>query len=69
MNKMLSESGIVKAVAKQAIQRITRSVIADLQRMEYTLSGEDSELKTTWMKFACKSSMSSHLHGMSTMIL
>lgn len=48
MNKMLSESGIVKAVAKQAIQRITRKVIADLQRMEYTLSGEDSELKTTW---------------------
>lgn len=48
MNKKLSESSIVKTVAEQAIRRIARKVIADLQRMEHTLSGDDSELKTTW---------------------
>lgn len=48
MNKKLSESAIVKTVAEQAIRRIIRKVIADLQRMEHTLSGDDSELKTTW---------------------
>jgi hypothetical protein len=48
MTKKLSESAIVKTVAEQAIRRITRKVIADLQRMKHTLSGDDSELKTTW---------------------
>lgn len=32
----------------QAIQRMTRRAVADLQRMKHTLSGDDSELKTTW---------------------
>ncbi|MCC7277374.1 MAG: hypothetical protein IT487_03535 [Chromatiaceae bacterium] len=48
MNNKLSESAIVEAVAEQAIRRITRQVIADLQRMKDTLSGEGSGLKTTW---------------------
>lgn len=48
MNKKLSESAIVKTVAEQAVRRITRKVITDLQRMTQTLSGDDSELKTTW---------------------
>jgi len=48
MNRTLSESAIVKTVAEQAIRGITRKVIADLQRMEHILSGDDSELKTNW---------------------
>ena len=48
MSTALSETTIVKAVATQAIQRLTRKAVADLQRMKHTLSGDDSELKTTW---------------------
>jgi hypothetical protein len=48
MSKKLSESAIVKAVAVQATRRVTRKVIFDLQRMEHTLGGDDSGLKTTW---------------------
>jgi hypothetical protein len=48
MSEGLSESAIVRAVADQAAQRITRRVIADLQRITDTLSGDDSELKTAW---------------------
>jgi hypothetical protein len=48
MSKALKESTIVAAVAKLAAKRIGRKVIADLQHMQHTLSGDDSELKTTW---------------------
>jgi len=48
MSDMLSESAIISAVAQQAAQRITRKVVAALQRMNITLSGDDSGLKTTW---------------------
>lgn len=48
MNKKLSESAIVKALAEKTIRRITRKTIADLQRMDHLLSGEDSGLSTTW---------------------
>ncbi|HNU31948.1 MAG TPA: hypothetical protein PKN00_22345 [Sedimentisphaerales bacterium] len=48
MSEALSESAIVHALAQDAARRITRKVIADLQRMKHTLSGDDSELKTTW---------------------
>jgi hypothetical protein len=49
MTDRLSESGIVSAVAEEASQRITRKVIAALQGMKDTLlSGDDSELETTW---------------------
>lgn len=48
MNDSLSETAIVCAVAEDAALCITRKVINELQRMKYTLSGDDSELKTTW---------------------
>src|ERR1035437_3604814 len=48
MSEWLSESAIVRAVAHEAAQRIGRKVIADLQAMKDTMSGDDSELKTTW---------------------
>lgn len=48
MSKTLKESAIVGAVAQLAARRIARKVITDLQRMKHTLSGDDSELKTTW---------------------
>jgi len=48
MSDAPSEWSIVKAVAKIAASRITRKVIADLQRIDHTLSGDDSELKTAW---------------------
>ena len=48
MTEGLSESVIVRAVAEKAARRITRKVIATLQRMRTTLSGDDSGLKTTW---------------------
>ncbi len=48
MNERLSETAIVCAVAHEAARRITRKVIAYLQSRTDTLSGDDSELKTTW---------------------
>lgn len=48
MNKGLSESAIVEAVAVQASRSVTRKVIAHLQGMSHLLSGDDTELKTTW---------------------
>jgi hypothetical protein len=44
----MSESAIVREVAEKAARRITRKVIATLQQMTDRLSGDDSELKTTW---------------------
>jgi hypothetical protein len=44
----MSESAIVREVAEKAARRITRRVISALQKMKDTLSGDDSELKTTW---------------------
>lgn len=48
MSRSLSESTIVREVAGVACARIARKTIADLKRMKGTLSGDDSELKTTW---------------------
>jgi hypothetical protein len=48
MSPVLSESAIVSAVALEAVQRITLTVIAELQGMTDKLSGEDSELNTMW---------------------
>lgn len=48
MSEALSESSIVKALAEQTARRTTGRVVADLQRMKHTLSGDDSGLKTTW---------------------
>jgi hypothetical protein len=48
MSEELSESSIIKALAEQTARRITGKVVADLQRMKHTLSGDDSGLKTTW---------------------
>jgi hypothetical protein len=48
MSRSLSESTIVREVAGVACARIARKTIADLKRMKDTLSGDDSELKTTW---------------------
>ena len=48
MSDAPSESAIVRAVAQEAALRITRKVVAALQRIRHTLSGDDSELKTIW---------------------
>ena len=48
MSAVLSESSIVRTVAEQAATRITRKVIRELRQMTVTMSGDDSELKTTW---------------------
>ncbi len=48
MSDALSERRIVRVVAEAAAQRIMRRVVAELLRMKYTLSGDDSGLKTTW---------------------
>jgi hypothetical protein len=48
MSDALSESAIVRALAQDAAGRITRKVIAGLQRINETFSGDDSELKTIW---------------------
>jgi hypothetical protein len=48
MSPTLSESAIARAVAQEAAQRITRKVVADLQTMTETFSGDDSVLVTTW---------------------
>jgi len=46
--RALSELSIVAATANFVTRRVTRKVISDLRRMLDTLSGDDSELKTTW---------------------
>ena len=48
MSESFNESAIVRAVAQEAAQRITRKVIADLQDMQDLMSGEDSGLENTW---------------------
>jgi hypothetical protein len=48
MSDQLSETAIVRAVAEEAARRITRKTITVLRRMKQTLSGDDSELDTTW---------------------
>lgn len=48
MTTPLSEFGIIRAVAEQAAARVARKVIRDLQRMHHKLSGEDTEVRTTW---------------------
>lgn len=47
--KRLSESRIVRTFAEMVCQRMTRKVIADLQRMESSsLLGDDSGSSNTW---------------------
>jgi hypothetical protein len=48
MSEGLSESAIVREVAREAARRITRKVIADLRQMKDTASGDDSGLTTVW---------------------
>jgi hypothetical protein len=48
MSGGLSESSIVRAVAEASARRIKRRVIRELRQMTDTMSGDDSELKTTW---------------------
>jgi hypothetical protein len=48
MGDALSRPAIVSAVAQAAAQRITRKAIRTLQGIKEKLSGDDSELKTTW---------------------
>jgi hypothetical protein len=48
MKGALTETSIVRATAEDAATRVTRKVVRALQKMKHTLSGDDSELKTTW---------------------
>jgi hypothetical protein len=48
MTEPLSNSAIVQAVAREAANRATRRVITQLQRLNDTLSGDDSELENVW---------------------
>ncbi len=43
-----TQDRIVKALAQAVAQRLCRRAVARLQKMRHTLSGDDSELKTTW---------------------
>jgi hypothetical protein len=49
MSRTLSESAVVRALADEVCERLTRKLIATLQRLNNgLLSGEDSGLKNTW---------------------
>lgn len=48
MSTALRESAVVREVAKAASRRVARKAMTNLQRMKHTLSGDDSELTTTW---------------------
>jgi hypothetical protein len=48
VNEKLSKMKIVRAVADVAAKRMARRVILALCQMKHTLTGDDSELKTTW---------------------
>lgn len=43
-----AQDRIVRALAQAATQRLCRRAVARFQKMRQTLSGDDSELKTTW---------------------
>lgn len=55
MNESLNESAIVRALAGVVVERITRRVIRDLQRMDVTLTTGDADVLLTssdfWMPF------------------
>jgi hypothetical protein len=48
MKPNLSEAGIVRALAEQVAQRMTRKTITALCGRTETTSGDDSGLKTVW---------------------
>src|SRR5436309_3104975 len=49
MSRTLSESSVVRALADQVCKRLTRRLIATLQKLNNgLLSGQDSGLKNTW---------------------
>jgi len=49
MSRTLSESAVVRALAEHVCQRLTRRLIATLQKMSRVLlSGEDSGLRNSW---------------------
>ena len=48
MRKPLTEAAIVIEVAELAGTKVARNVIESLQRLDATLSGDDSELETVW---------------------
>jgi hypothetical protein len=48
MSAQLCESRIVRQVAEDAAERVTRRVIAALQRLTSKLSGDDSGLESIW---------------------
>lgn len=48
MSEGLSESAIVREVARRTARRITRKVIAALQLITVKLSGDRTELETAW---------------------
>jgi hypothetical protein len=48
MKEGLNESSIVRALANKTARSITRKVIAHFQQIHDKLSGDDSELKTSW---------------------
>lgn len=43
-----TQDRIVKALARAVALRLSRRAVVRLQKMRHTLSGDDSELKTTW---------------------
>ena len=45
---MKNEGDIIKAFAGEIAKKVTKKTILALQRMPYTLSGDDSRLTTTW---------------------
>ena len=45
---MKNEGDIIKAFAGEIAKKVTKKTILALQRMPYTLSGDDSGLTTTW---------------------
>jgi hypothetical protein len=48
MSKRLSESAIVREIARRTARRITRKVIAALQLITFKLSDDHTELETAW---------------------
>jgi hypothetical protein len=48
MERPLSESLIVQAIAMEACERLTRKTIRILQKMDYRLASDDSGLTSTW---------------------
>jgi len=59
-------SWVVRELARTAMDRVTKGVVRSLQGMTDLLSGDDSELRTTWGEICVQVQVTNRSTGRST---